>query len=153
MLSKIFLNTDRFGAMAAPLGSLSQCWTSFQWRTFSKYPVWSSPDAALSHSLLSFHQILQKRDQHHPLHFSWGHHRQKWGHPSLTSSPSWTNLVSSATPPKSCPLVLSPSLLPSFGHMLIFSYPSYILMPKFSHTTWGEAAPRLTKVIPEPAWE
>lgn len=64
---------------------------------------------------------------------SWANSGQQWGHLSASSFLSWTNLVSSE--PKSCPLVLSPSLLPVFGHILIF----YTMEPKPARSTlrWG----------------
>lgn len=43
-----------------------------------------------------------------------------------------------SSPRKSCPLVISPSLLLSFGHILIFLYPSYIMDPETAHyLRWG----------------
>lgn len=55
---------------------------------------------------------------------SQGSCRQEWGQGSASSFLNWTNPVSSAVPPESHPMVLSPSLLPAFGHILIFTCPS-----------------------------
>lgn len=67
--------------------------------------------------------------------------RQQCGHCSVSSFLGWTNLGSSAKPRKSCPAILSPSLLPCFGHFLKFLYPS-----KRTHSTWGEASATLSIV-------
>lgn len=51
---------------------------------------------------------------------------------------SWTNLVYSATPRKSCPLDFSSSLLLSFGHIGILLH-SHIVDLKTAHSTQAEA--------------
>ena len=61
---------------------------------------------------------------------------------SPQSTLSWTNAVSSPTPCKSCALLLSPPLLPTFGHILFLS-PAYILEPKTSQRSPAEAAQML----------
>lgn len=103
---------------------------------FSIYPISVCSDMDLSHPLVSCHQ---KRSALPLLLPSWGGCSQQWGHPSV-SSLNWTNLTSSAVPRKSCPLVLSPSLFLSFGHILVFLYASYTVGPKTGHRTWREAS-------------
>lgn len=95
---------------------------------------------------MSYHRTPDRSDQHLPPRSpSWGSCRHQWGHPLVSSSLSWTNLEPLLEPllVKSCPLVFSPSSLPSFRHILVFLYLSYIVEPKTAHST-GLGWPSLT---------
>lgn len=70
--------------------------------------------------------------------------------PEISTTLSVTlNLTSSSAPHRSCPVVLSPSLLPSFGHILLF-YIIPTLQSPTSCSSWGEAAPMLCVVRQSP---
>lgn len=65
---------------------------------------------------MSCPQTPERGEQHLPLCFpSCCTSREQRSDPSVSSPLSWTNVVSSAAPQKSCPLVLSSSLLLSLG--------------------------------------
>lgn len=64
MLSKHFLNNRPWPHLWVVCSS---DWPPSQRRTSSKQQIWTSPHAALSHSLTSYHQTPERRDQHHPL--------------------------------------------------------------------------------------
>lgn len=56
-----------------------------QW-TLPQYLIWTVGDAAVRHSLVSYHQTLERRGHHFPLCFlPWGSCRQQWDHPSASS--------------------------------------------------------------------
>lgn len=54
------------------------------------------------------------------------------------SPPNWTNPASSPTHTKACPPLLL-ALLPTWGHHIIFLYPTYIVEPKTVQNTPAEA--------------
>lgn len=97
-------------------------WISRWW--FKPFLHTLSPDTKTKNQhLLLFFPIME------------GNYREQWASSFLSEQ------ISSATPHKSSHLVFLPSLLPSFGHILIFLYSSHIVEPKNAHSTWGKAAP------------
>ena len=74
---------------------------------------------ALSHFLSSYHRTPEREIS---TSLSTPHHKEVLDSSEVSSSVSWTNQVSSAAPHQSCPVVFPPSLLPSFGHILVFSH-------------------------------
>lgn len=85
-----------------------------------------------------YHWTSERRDQY--LHVC-SHEEAPHSYEFLPqSSLSWTNVGPSDTSQllMSYPLVLSASLLPFFGHVLIFLYSSYIIHPRTAqYLQWG----------------
>lgn len=78
------------------------------------------PNTTSGKFLRSCHYSAQRNDQCLPLLFpSWWSCALQWGLPSVSSTPGWTDQVSSATPHMASPPEPSPSLLPSSGCSLI----------------------------------
>lgn len=154
MLSKCFLNTNRLEAVITTSGSLFHCLITSV-KNFSLTTNVNIPNATLWHSLASITRDISTSlsTPHHKTAIEW------WLHCTLTP-PSRKN----KKPPKNPQLLLashalSPFLLPSFVHILIFCVFLIVRNPKLYtllegrlHQCWAQWDSHFFQPVSYPAF-